>query len=47
MDDHDYLTSGGVFSEDQIEAYIDLKMEEVINFEHAPHPIEYKMYYSS
>ena len=25
----------------------DLKMEEVINFEHAPHPVEFKMYYSS
>ena len=45
--DHDFLTSGGVFSEDQISAFIDLKMEEVISFEHAPHPIEYKMYYSS
>ena len=46
-EDHDYLTSGDVFTVDQINAYIDLKMEEVINFEHAPHPIEFKMYYSS
>ena len=46
-EDHIYLTSGNVFSVDQINAYIDLKMEEVINFEHAPHPIEFKMYYSS
>merc|ERR1711998_79540 len=45
-EDHDYLTSGDVFTVDQINAYIDLKMEEVINFEHAPHPIEFKMYYS-
>ena len=36
-----------VFTEDQIEAYIDLKMEEVVQFEHAPHPVEFKMYYSS
>ena len=33
------LTQGNVFTEDQIEAYIDLKMEEVINFEHSPHPV--------
>jgi len=45
--DMSFLTKGNVFSEDQINAYIDLKMEEVINFEHAPHPIEFKMYYSS
>ena len=36
-----------VFTEDQIEAYIDLKMEEVVQFEHSPHPVEFKMYYSS
>ena len=42
-----FLTKGSVFSEDQINAYIDLKMEEVINFEHSPHPVEFKMYYSS
>ena len=45
--DHGFLTTGGVFTEDQINAYIDLKMEEVINFEQAPHPIEFQMYYSS
>ena len=45
--DMSFLTKGSVFSEDQINAYIDLKMEEVINFEHSPHPVEFKMYYSS
>ena len=45
--DNDFLTQGGVFSKDQINAYVELKMEEVINFEHSPHPIEYQMYYSS
>ena len=45
--DNDFLTSSSVFTNDQINAYIDLKMEEVINFEHSPHPIEYQMYYSS
>jgi glutamine synthetase len=45
--DRDYLTSGDVFTNDQIDAYIELKMEEVFAFEHTPHPIEFKMYYSS
>jgi glutamine synthetase len=44
--DHDYLLKGGVFSKDQIEAYMALKWNEVYAFEHTPHPIEYKMYYS-
>jgi glutamine synthetase len=46
-EDMSFLTKGKVFTEDQIEAYIDLKMEEVVQFEHAPHPVEFKMYYSS
>ena len=45
--DMSFLTKGDVFTEDQIEAYIDLKMEEVVQFEHSPHPVEFKMYYSS
>src|SRR6202044_3750568 len=44
--DHDFLLKGDVFSKDQIEAYIELKWEEVYNFEHTPHPIEFQMYYS-
>ncbi len=44
--DHDYLLKGGVFTKEQIEAYIELKMEEVHKFEHTPHPVEYSMYYS-
>ena len=43
---HDFLLKGGVFDKDQIEAYIALKWQEVYAFEHTPHPIEYKMYYS-
>ncbi|MHC8509472.1 MAG: type I glutamate--ammonia ligase [Rhodospirillales bacterium] len=42
-----FLKKGDVFTDDAIDAYIDLKWEEVFNFEHAPHPIEFKMYYSS
>ena len=44
--DHDYLTAGGVFTTDQIDGYIDLKMEEIETYEHTPHPVEYGMYYS-
>ena len=44
--DRGFLTAGGVFTDDQISAYIDLKMEEVYNFEHTPHPVEFGMYYS-
>ncbi|MBL6782837.1 MAG: type I glutamate--ammonia ligase [Alphaproteobacteria bacterium] len=45
--DREYLTSGDVFTNDQIDAYIALKMEEVYAFEHTPHPVEFQMYYSS
>jgi glutamine synthetase len=44
--DHAFLMKGGVFDKDFIESYIDLKMEDVYAFEHTPHPIEFKMYYS-
>jgi glutamine synthetase len=30
-----------------IDSYIELKMTEVIKFEHTPHPVEYEMYYSA
>ena len=45
--DHEFLLKGDVFSKDMIEAYIALKMEEVGAYETMPHPIEFKMYYSS
>jgi glutamine synthetase len=45
-DDREFLKKGDVFSDDQIDAYIDLKMEEVEVFEHTPHPVEFKLYYS-
>ncbi len=44
--DREFLKRGGVFSDDQIDGYIELKMEEVERFEMMPHPIEYDMYYS-
>jgi glutamine synthetase len=44
--DHDFLLKGNVFSREMLEAYIDLKMEEVEAFETMPHPLEFQMYYS-
>lgn len=44
--DHAFLLKGDVFSKDMIEAYLELKWEEVYAFEHTPHPIEFQMYYS-
>jgi glutamine synthetase len=45
--DRVFLTAGGVFDDDFIDSYIELKMTEVIRFEHTPHPVEYEMYYSA
>jgi glutamine synthetase type I len=44
--DREFLTRGGVFSNDLIDAYIALKMEEVTRFRMTTHPVEYDMYYS-
>ena len=44
--DRGFLKAGGVFDDDQIDAYIELKMAEVMRFEMTPHPVEYDMYYS-
>jgi len=45
--DRDFLKAGGVMDDDFIDSYIELKMAEVIKFEHTPHPVEYEMYYSA
>ena len=44
--DREFLTRGGVFSDDFIDAYIELKMEDVTRFRMTTHPIEFDMYYS-
>jgi len=44
--DREFLTRGGVFSNDFIDAYIELKMEEVTRLRMTTHPVEYEMYYS-
>ena len=44
--DHNYLLAGDVFTLDQINGYIELKMEEIESYEHTPHPVEFALYYS-
>ena len=44
--DRDFLTAGGVFTNDMIDAYIALKMSEVTRLRMTTHPIEFDMYYS-
>ncbi len=43
--DRDFLKAGGVMDDDFIDAYIDLKMEDVMRMETHPHPVEFDMYY--
>ncbi len=44
--DRSFLTAGGVFTDDVIDAYIKLKMEEVTRIRMTTHPVEFDMYYS-
>ncbi len=44
--DRDFLKKGGVFTDDVIDGYIALKMEEVTRLRMSTHPAEYDMYYS-
>ena len=44
--DRDFLTAGGVFTNDMIDAYIELKMEEVTQLRMTTHPVEFELYYS-
>ena len=44
--DREFLTRGGVFTNDMIDAYIALKMEEVQRVRMTTHPVEFDMYYS-
>jgi len=45
-EDREFLTRGGVFTDDVIDSYIDLKMEEVTRLRMSTHPVEFDMYYS-
>src|SRR5690606_3568040 len=44
--DREFLTRGGVFSNDMLDAYIELKQAEVTRLRMTPHPVEFDMYYS-
>jgi glutamine synthetase len=44
--DRAFLTKGGVFTDSMLDAYIELKMQEVTRFRMTTHPIEFDMYYS-
>ena len=44
--DREFLTAGGVFTNDMIDAYIELKMEDVTRLRMTTHPVEFDMYYS-
>ncbi|MGE3713984.1 MAG: type I glutamate--ammonia ligase [Alphaproteobacteria bacterium] len=44
--DREFLKKGDVMTDDLIDSYISLKMEEVYRWEHTPHPVEFEMYYS-
>jgi glutamine synthetase len=44
--DRAFLKKGGVMDDDFIDAYIELKMEEVARLQLHPHPVEFDMYYN-
>ena len=45
--DREFLTRGGVFTNDLIDAYIAVKQEEVMTYRAAVHPLEYALYFAS
>ncbi len=44
--DREFLKAGDVFSDDLIDAYLDLKMDNVTRLRMTTHPVEFDMYYS-
>jgi len=44
--DREFLKKGDVFTDDQLDGYMELKWAEVVRFETFPHPVEFDMYYS-
>ncbi|GAA4504285.1 glutamate--ammonia ligase [Pseudaeromonas paramecii] len=44
--DREFLTRGGVFSDDFIDSYLELKQADVDRVRMTPHPVEYELYYS-
>ena len=44
--DREFLKAGGVFTDDMIDGYIALKMDEITRLRMSTHPVEFDMYYS-
>ena len=44
--DREFLTRGGVFTDDFIDSYLELKQVDVDRVRMTPHPVEYELYYS-
>ena len=44
--DREFLNRGGVFSNEWIDAYLELKMDEVNKVRMTTHPVEFDLYYS-
>ncbi|WP_404414696.1 glutamate--ammonia ligase [Marinospirillum sp.] len=44
--DREFLTKGGVFTDDMLDGFIELKQEEVDRLNMTTHPVEFDMYYS-
>jgi glutamine synthetase len=44
--DREFLKQGGVFTDNVIDSFIELKMKEVTALRASPHPVEFDMYYS-
>jgi glutamine synthetase len=44
--DREFLKHENVFTDEQIDAYIELKIKESERYEQAPHPVEFDMYYN-
>ena len=45
-DNRDFLKKGDVFTDDQIDAYIALRLEDANKVDHTPSPVEFQLYYS-
>lgn len=44
--DRAFLKKGGVFTDDLIDSFLEIKCEEVREYDRTPHPLEFRMYYS-
>lgn len=44
--DREFLTAGGVFTNDMIDGYIGLKQDEITRLRMTTHPVEFDLYYS-